>query len=161
MFTRKPDGIHTLYLCLYVDDLCYFSTSDDCEKVFEKKILSLTNVDFMGLVSHFLGIKFQWQQHVGSNLSIHLSQQASSEQLISNNKLDTANPTQTPYQCGHPVVSVPHSKLSTQERKKEAIHQTQIHCRQPSLVIPRNKTWPGHYSIHVSKIPIQSIIWSH
>ena len=31
LFTGKPDGIHTLYLGLYVDDSCYFSVSDECE----------------------------------------------------------------------------------------------------------------------------------
>ena len=72
----------------------------------------------MGPVSHFLGIKFQWLQHDNNHLSVHLSQQAFSEELIFNNKLDTANPTRTPYRCGHPVDSVPYSKLSTQERKK-------------------------------------------
>ena len=31
LFTGKPDGIHTLYLGLYVDDSCYFTVSDECE----------------------------------------------------------------------------------------------------------------------------------
>ena len=118
MFTGKPDGTNTLYLGLYVDDLCYFSTSDSCERIFEEKLCSLTNVDFMGPVTHFLGIKFRWQEHDNGHLEVHLSQQAFTEQLISNHKLDHANPTKTPYRSGHPVDSVPHSKMSTSDRKK-------------------------------------------
>ena len=58
LFVGKPDGENVLYLGLYVDDLCYFSPSDKCEKIFENKLQSLTKVDFMGEISHFLGIKF-------------------------------------------------------------------------------------------------------
>jgi deoxyuridine 5'-triphosphate nucleotidohydrolase len=118
MFTGKPDGIHTLYLGLYVDDLCYFSTSDSCEKAFEDKLQSFTTVDFMGDISHFLGIKFKWKQHADGNITTHMSQQAFSENLISEHGLQDANPTTTPYRTGHPVDSVPHVKLSTQERQR-------------------------------------------
>lgn len=120
IFTGKPDGINTLYLGLYVDDLCYFSTSDQCEKIFEAKLQSLTNVDFMGEITHFIGIKFKWENHNDGHLSVHLSQRAFTEQLITNHKLDKANPTNTPYRSGHPVDSVPHSKMSTNERRSLA-----------------------------------------
>ena len=118
LFQGKPDGIHTLYLGLYVDDLCYFSSSDACEKAFETKLQSLTNVDLMGDISHFLGIKYKWSKHDDGHLTAHLSQNAFAEQLVSNNKLSDSNPTTTPYRTGHPVDSVPHNKLSDNERKR-------------------------------------------
>ena len=116
MFTGKPDGVNTLYLGLYVDDFCYFSTSDECEKVFENKLTEITNVDYMGEVTHFLGIKFQWTHHQDGNITTHLSQQAFAEQLIASNHLLDANSTSTPYRTGHPVDSVPHTKMSSSER---------------------------------------------
>ena len=118
LFTGKPDGVNTLYLGLYVDDLCYFSPSSTCEQIFEEKLQSLTTVDFMGEVTHFLGIKFKWVEQPNGHLTVHLSQQAFAEQLITNNNLNDANPTKTPYRSGHPVDSVPHSKLSTNERQR-------------------------------------------
>jgi deoxyuridine 5'-triphosphate nucleotidohydrolase len=118
LFTGKPDGVNTLYLGLYVDDLCYFSTSDECEKIFEQKLQSFTTVDFMGDISHFLGIKFRWEKHEDGHITTHLSQQAFSEHLISEQGLQDANPTQTPYRTGHPVDSVPHTKVSNQERQR-------------------------------------------
>jgi len=41
-----------------VDDIIYFSPSDKVEIKFEKLLSSLGDVDFMGQVSHFLGIEF-------------------------------------------------------------------------------------------------------
>jgi hypothetical protein len=49
-----------------------------------------------------------------------LTQAAFKEQLIAANKLTSANPTTTPYRSGHPVDSVSHSNLTTQERSKLA-----------------------------------------
>ena len=118
LFQGKPDGIHTLYLGLYVDDLCYFSTSDSCEKAFEQKLQSLTNVDLMGDISHFLGIKYKWTKHDNGHLTAHLSQHAFAEQLVTNNNLSDANIAHTPYRTGHPVDSVPHTKLSDGERRR-------------------------------------------
>ena len=116
IFSGKPDGVHTLYLGLYVDDLCYFSESDECEKIFEKRLSKQTTVDFMGEASHFLGIKFKWTKHEDEHISVHLNQQAFAEQMISANKLEHANPTKTPYSSGHPVDSVAHCKIPTTER---------------------------------------------
>ena len=47
LFSGKPDGQNTLYLGLYVEYFCYFSTSDECEKVFEKELAKYVEVDFM------------------------------------------------------------------------------------------------------------------
>ena len=52
-------GKAKLYLGIYVDDFVYFSKDPEVEKIFEQKLQSKTQTDFMGKVSHFLGIRFQ------------------------------------------------------------------------------------------------------
>ena len=59
LFKGKPDGKNTLYLGLYVDDFVYFSENPAAEKAFENTLQKLVQVEFMGQVTHFLGIKFQ------------------------------------------------------------------------------------------------------
>ena len=110
--------MHTLYLGLYVDDLCYFSTSEECEKIFEQKLSKLTTVDFMGEVTHFLSIKFTWSKTPDKHTSVHLSQTAFAEQLVSTNHLNDSNTPTTAYRSGHPVDSVPYQMLSNQERRR-------------------------------------------
>ena len=70
-----------LYLGLYVDDFIYFSTDPDVERAFEDKLAKLTTVDFMGEVSHFLGIRFQWRK-TNTRVTAHLSQEAFADTLI-------------------------------------------------------------------------------
>ena len=62
-----------MYLALYVDDFVYFSPNRETEIAFEHKLKSLTNVDFMGQVTHFLGIKFNWQQQPDNHLDVYLT----------------------------------------------------------------------------------------
>ena len=71
-----------LYLGLLVNDFIYFSSNKSAEESFEKKISSLTNVDFMGEVNHFLGIKFQLTKHEDRDLDAYLSQEAYTDHLI-------------------------------------------------------------------------------
>lgn len=75
-----------LYLGLYVDDFVFFSTCPEVEKEFERRLEKLNEVDFMGNVSHFLGIKFQWTEYTDSNntqqLKVHLSQKAFADNLV-------------------------------------------------------------------------------
>ena len=110
-------GEPPLYLGLYVDDFIYFSASDAVEKKFKKDVGAATNVDLMGRVSHFLGIRFQWRV-TNDNVAVHLSQQAFAEALINQCGLSTESATTkpTPYRSGHPVDSVPHISMSTSDR---------------------------------------------
>ena len=62
MFAQTPDGKNKLHLGLYIDSFVYFSESRETEKVLKEKLKELVNVNFMWQVTHFLGIKFQWQQ---------------------------------------------------------------------------------------------------
>jgi len=58
---------------LYVDDFVYFSDSNIVEKAFKSKLSKLSNVDFMGIVSHFLGIKYQWRTTKNQNKGPYVS----------------------------------------------------------------------------------------
>ncbi len=54
------EGQPPIYVGIYVNDIIYFSHSDDVEKKFEHLLSSIGEVDFMGQVTHFLGIEFTW-----------------------------------------------------------------------------------------------------
>ena len=73
-----------------MDDFVYFSEDDEVESTFPQKLQKLTLVDFMGKVTHFLGIKFQWEtfkvDHT-THLKAHLSQSAYVEHLVQLAKL--------------------------------------------------------------------------
>jgi hypothetical protein len=75
-------GEPPIYVCIYVDDIIYFSKSDQVESKFEQALSSLGSVDFMGKVSLFLGIEFTWTHHSDGNLSVHLTQQSFAESLL-------------------------------------------------------------------------------
>jgi hypothetical protein len=53
-------GQPPIYISIYVDDIIYFSTCDVVEQKFEELLGGLVSVEFMGQVSHFLGIEFAW-----------------------------------------------------------------------------------------------------
>jgi len=98
-------GKPTLYLGLYVDDFIFFSTDKEVEKEFERRLKEKTNVDFMGNVSHFLGLRFQWRKQPNSHLKVHLSQEAFADTLIEQAGLShfATTTTKTPYRSGYPV----------------------------------------------------------
>jgi len=110
-------GQPPIYLGLYVDDFVYFSESSEVEHIFEKKLQELTQVDFMGQVSHFLGIRFQWRQ-TKTDIHVHLSQQAFTENLINQAGLDNPSVTTnlTPYRSGYPIDSIKSVKLPQEQQ---------------------------------------------
>jgi hypothetical protein len=52
------EGQQPIYIGIYVDDIVYFSASDQVERLLEQKLSTIGNVDFMGQVSHFLALNF-------------------------------------------------------------------------------------------------------
>jgi acid phosphatase class B len=68
------EGQPPIYVGIYVDDIIYFSSSDAVEQKFEALHSTLGDVDFMGQVSHFLGIEFSWVHHDDGNVSVSLTQ---------------------------------------------------------------------------------------
>jgi hypothetical protein len=66
------EGEPPIYVGIHVDDIMYFSASDAVECKFESLLSTIGNVDFMGQVSHFLGIEFTWVYHDDIHLSVSL-----------------------------------------------------------------------------------------
>ena len=113
--------------CLFNGTLIpgYFSKDPEVGKIFEQKLQAQTETDFMGKVSHFLGIRFQWRQ-TPDKVSVHMSQEAFADQLISNSGIDndSASTKPTPFRSGLPVDSIPHIKLPP-EQSSNIKHQLQ------------------------------------
>ena len=109
-----------IYLGLYVDDFIYFSQDKEVEEHFEKVLKSKTNVDFMGQVTHFLGIRYQWRQTNDDHLHVHLSQEAFSDNLVAQAHLQTLSATTnpSPYRSGCPVDSLPREFITVEEKVK-------------------------------------------
>ena len=97
-----------IYLGLYVDDFIFFSTSAKVEKAFQTKLKESTSVDFMGEVSHFLGLKFQWRKSK-TRVKVHISQEAFADTLIQQAGLShlSTSTNKTPYRSGYPVDKIP------------------------------------------------------
>jgi len=120
IFTGKiPDDQPPIYLGLYVDDFIFFSTSTEVEKEFKKRLKAATNVDFMGPVTHFLGLKFQWRQ-TKTMLKVHISQEAFADTLIQKAGLTrfSSTTTKTPYRSGYPVDKIPPDPTLTTQQKQ-------------------------------------------
>jgi hypothetical protein len=114
------EGQPPIYVGIYIDDIIYFSTSDSVDKEFEKRLSTIGNVDFMGQVSHFLGIEFSWKHHEDGNLSVSLTQHSFAENLIDSVNYSTASVSSfvTPYRSGTPIDSIPSIPLSSTEQDK-------------------------------------------
>ena len=108
-----------IYIGVYVDDFVYFSTSPAVEQAFEKQLSKLTDVDFLGNVNHFLGIKFDWHRSQ-NNLTAHLSQKAFIDNLSQEIGLDheSSKAPRTPYRSGLPIDSIPDQPMSSTARDK-------------------------------------------
>ena len=112
-------GKPPIYLGLYVDDFVYFSEDDTVERYFEDKISQEIKVEFMGQVSYFLGIRFQWRQ-TDNNVKVHLSQEAFADNLIQQAGLHHISTTTntTPYKSGAPVDTIKPTNLLPQEKAR-------------------------------------------
>ncbi|MFN9956958.1 MAG: hypothetical protein ACK55I_27975, partial [bacterium] len=80
--TLIPGKPFPVYVGIYVDDVVYFSPSADVEKKFEALLSTIGEVDFMGQVSHFLGIEFNGHHFQNGELSVTLTQQSFIENLM-------------------------------------------------------------------------------
>jgi hypothetical protein len=111
-------GQPPVYVSIYVDDIIYFSASDSVEREFEKQLSSIGNVDFMGQVSHFLGIEFSWRFHPDGILSVSLTQQSFAENRVDSVNYSTASVSSyvSPYRSGLPIDSIPPSALSLRNK---------------------------------------------
>jgi len=126
-------GKEPIYLGLHVGDFVYFSTNREVEAKFEKEIGSLTNVDFMGQVSHFLGIKYQWRK-TDNSTKAHMSQETFSDSLINQCGLSDISMkiNMTPYRSGFPVDSV-RLTINISKQKQQEL-ETQYRSMMRSLL---------------------------
>jgi hypothetical protein len=114
------EGEPPFYLEIYVDDIIYFSSSDKVEHYFEETFSKLWQVDFMGLVTHFLGIEFNWCYHSDGNLSVSLTQQSFAETLIDSFGFSSTcvSTFTSPYCSGFPVDAVPTQPMDSVDHEK-------------------------------------------
>ena len=117
----------------------------------------------MGKASHFLGIRFQWRE-TPDKVSVHMSQEAFADQLISNSGLDndSASSKPTPFRSGLPVDCRFHSTHKTPSR---AIIQSQatttILCRLPQLARTSNTSrFSCNYKSSCTTTK-QTLPWTH
>jgi hypothetical protein len=113
MGTLLP-GQPPIYVGIYIDDIIYFSTSDDVERKFESLLSTIGDVDFMGQVSHFLGIEFTWKQLPGGHLSVSLTQQSFLDQLLVslNIFIDSSSSYTSPSKANCHIDSISHQGMS-------------------------------------------------
>jgi len=147
------DGQPPVYVGIYVDDIIYFSSSDDVEKEFEKRLSTIGNVDVMGQVSHFLGIEFSWKHHQDGNLSVSLTQQSFAENLVDSFNYATASVSSyvSPYRSGLPIDAIPPSNLPS-------LAQDKLHLQYQSLVGSLN--WLAH-TTHPDLSTVVSLLAQH
>jgi hypothetical protein len=133
-------GHPPIYVGIYVDDIIYFSTDDAVEKHFETLLSSLGNVDFMGQISHFLGIEFTWKVHSDGHLSVSLTQQSFIDTLLESLgiSIDGVSTYTSPYQANCHIDSIPIQEMSSSDRDH-------LRLRYQSLVGSLN--WLAHTTL--------------
>jgi len=156
------EGEPPIYIGIYVDDIIYFSVSDSVECQFEQTLGTFVNADFMGQVSHFLGIEFQWDHHADGHLSVTLTQESFTESFIDSLGFTHVNTSTylTPYRSGHAIDSVSHEEMSSTNRDKLRLQYQSLvgslnwlaHTTRPDLstvisLLAQHQAYPssGHY----------------
>ena len=111
-------GQPPLYLGIYVDDIVYFSASDEVERYFEIALKAKINVDFMGDAEFFLGLKFDWLISPNGDVDCRISQEAYANSIVHELGLSQANvsPLMTPFRSGLPVDTIPHVDMTVEAR---------------------------------------------
>jgi hypothetical protein len=164
------EGGPPIYIGIYVDDIIYFSNSDNVEKRFESLLSGIGSVDFMGQVSHFLGNKFAWKKLPNGKLAVSLTQQSFIESLLESLYIsfDGTSTYSSPYQSGKHIDSLPTIDMSTEDRDQLRLQYQSIvgslnwlaHTTQPDisnivslLAQHQNTPSPEHYeaALYVAK----------
>jgi hypothetical protein len=114
------DGDAPIYVGIYVDDIIYFSSNNKVERKFEELLSTIGNVDFMGQVTHFLGIEFTWDHLADGNLSVYLTQQSFTESLLDSlgYQSTTTSLYITPYRSSISIDSIPTQDMLPNECNK-------------------------------------------
>jgi hypothetical protein len=107
-------GKPPLYIAVYIDDFIYLSPEKSVEGHFETTMQAQLRVDFFGTVKWFLGTNYDWSGEDG-HISVHLSQEAYSHQLVSSHNMVNVTPVDTPYRSGHKIDDIPKTTLDNLE----------------------------------------------
>jgi hypothetical protein len=159
------EGHPLIYIGIYVDSIIYFSSSDLVERWFEQQLSNIGEVDFMGQVTHFLGIEFSWSSHPDGHLSVTLTQQSFTESLLDSLGLHRNvgfSHFSTPYRSGHPIDSIPYQDMASADRDRLRLQYQSLvgslnwlahtTCPDLSTVVSllaqhQNLPSPGHYDV--------------
>lgn len=114
------DGEAPIYVGIYVGDIIYFSPSHNVEQKFEAMLSAIGDVDFMGQVTHFLGIEFNWHHLANGHLSVTLTQQSLIENLVDTLRFSAEKQSTftTPYKSGTSIDTIPTVTISPQDQDK-------------------------------------------
>jgi len=151
-----------IYIGIYVDDIIYFSVSDDVEKWFEANLSTIGDVDFMGKVSHFLGTEFTWNELPDGHLCVSLTQQSFIESLLDslNISVDGISTYTSPYRSGVNIHSIPYQDMNSIDRDRLRLQYQSLvgspnwlaHTTRPDistvvslLAQHQSQPSPGHY----------------
>jgi hypothetical protein len=155
-------GSPPIYVGIYVDDIIYFSVSDDVEKWFEANLSTIGDVDFMGKVTHFLGIEFTWNELPDGHLCVSLTQQSFIESLLDslNISVDGISTYTSPYRSGVNIHSIPYQDMNSIDRDRLRLQYQSLvgspnwlaHTTRPDistvvslLAQHQSQPSPGHY----------------
>ena len=106
----------------------------------------------MGQVTHFLGIKFNWQPQPDNHMYVYLTHETFTDNLIESSGLTDATPVSTPFSSGYDVDAIVHSTTNlSNQRKITNLIKTLV----GSLLQISGGTWPDLSSI--TNIPIKHI----
>jgi len=114
------EGAAPIFIGIYVDDIIYFSPDSAVEQCFETFLSPIGEVDFMGQVSHFLGIEFTWHHHSDGNVRVNLTQQSFTESLLESLGIpyNQDSTFTTPYHSGISIDSIPSINMSSDDRDR-------------------------------------------
>jgi len=124
-----------------VGDIIYFSPSHNVEQKFEAMLSAIGDVDFMGQVTHFLGIEFNWHHLANGHLSVTLTQQSLIENLVDTLRFSAEKQSTftTPYKSGTSIDTIPTVTISPQDQDKLRL---QYQSLVGSLNWLAHTTWP-------------------
>jgi hypothetical protein len=107
----------------------------------------LGNLDFMGTVSHFLGIVFTWQHLPDGHLAVSLIQQSFIDTFLTslNILIDGISTYTTPYKSGSSIDAIPLQDMSTSDRD-------QLHLQYQSIVGSLN------WLIHTAWLDLSTVV---
>jgi len=114
------EGGPLIYIGIYVDDIIYFSSSDDVEKAFECCLSDIGDVDFLGKFLIFGGLSLLGKSCLMVILSVSLTQQSFIDSLLDslNMSFEGLSSYLSPYRSGLHIDSIPCQDMSPSDRDR-------------------------------------------